>query len=84
METATFEELYYSKKQSNHSYTRSKSSWPLLEDETLVQLVTKFSAKKWTKIAAALNNLAHYGERVRTPRQCRERWFNHANPDMNK
>ena len=40
--------------------------------------------KKWTQIAQRFNNLAHDGDNIKSPKQCRERWFNHLNPDLQK
>lgn len=40
------------------------------------ELVLKFGAKKWSAIAAQLPG--------RIGKQCRERWHNHLNPDINK
>jgi Myb-like DNA-binding domain len=38
--------------------------------------------KKWTKIAKAIKD--QLGIDGRTGKQCRERWHNHLNPDLNK
>jgi myb proto-oncogene protein len=42
----------------------------------VVEMVNKQGAKKWSTIAAKLNG--------RIGKQCRERWHNHLNPDINK
>ena len=42
----------------------------------VTQLVAEHGAKRWTLIAKHL--------RGRTGKQCRERWHNHLNPDINK
>uniref|UniRef100_A0A4W4F2A1 V-myb avian myeloblastosis viral oncogene homolog-like 2a n=1 Tax=Electrophorus electricus TaxID=8005 RepID=A0A4W4F2A1_ELEEL len=42
----------------------------------LMELVTKFGDKKWTRIAKYLKG--------RRGKQCRERWHNHLDPSINK
>lgn len=42
----------------------------------VVQLVHELGPKKWSKIASQLPG--------RIGKQCRERWHNHLNPDINK
>ena len=46
------------------------------EDDKVVELVAKFGPKKWTVIAHQLKG--------RIGKQCRERWHNHLNPEINK
>ena len=41
-----------------------------------MQLVLQYGPKKWTVISSFLKG--------RTGKQCRERWHNHLNPDVNK
>ena len=53
-----------------------KGPWKQSEDELIVQLVKIHGAKKWSEIASHLPG--------RIGKQCRERWFNHLNPDINK
>eukprot|EP00736_Rhodelphis_marinus_P008201 Rmarinus@m.15842 len=53
-----------------------KGPWSKEEDEIVVRLVRQFGAKKWSHIAAQLPG--------RNGKQCRERWHNHLNPDINK
>ncbi|XP_026857610.1 v-myb avian myeloblastosis viral oncogene homolog-like 2a [Electrophorus electricus] len=53
-----------------------KGSWTKEEDERLMELVTKFGDKKWTRIAKYLKG--------RRGKQCRERWHNHLDPSINK
>lgn len=43
---------------------------------SVVQLVSRFGAKKWSLIAQQLPG--------RIGKQCRERWHNHLNPEINK
>jgi hypothetical protein len=56
--------------------------WTEDEDKVLRDLLERYGTKKWQKIAATLNNLVHYGEAVRTPKACRERWVNRVNPNL--
>lgn len=53
-----------------------KGPWTKLEDETITRLVQDLGANKWSVIAKQLPG--------RIGKQCRERWFNHLNPDINK
>ncbi|EFX65325.1 hypothetical protein DAPPUDRAFT_6813, partial [Daphnia pulex] len=46
------------------------------EDDLVVQLVHRYGPKKWTQIAKHLNG--------RIGKQCRERWHNHLDPNINK
>lgn len=48
----------------------------LQEDMKIVELVKQYGAKKWTIISKHLVG--------RIGKQCRERWHNHLNPDINK
>jgi hypothetical protein len=53
-----------------------KGPWTAEEDATVIQLVKKFGTKKWSLIARQLNG--------RLGKQCRERWYNHLDPCINK
>jgi hypothetical protein len=53
-----------------------KGPWTTEEDATVVELVQKFGTKKWSLIARQLNG--------RLGKQCRERWYNHLDPSINK
>jgi hypothetical protein len=53
-----------------------RGSWTAAEDEAVVQWVTDHGAAKWTGLAALLPG--------RISKQCRERWFNHLDPAVNK
>jgi hypothetical protein len=56
--------------------TLVKGPWTAEEDRKVVELVGRLGAKKWSQIAANLPG--------RIGKQCRERWHNHLNPDINK
>ena len=53
-----------------------KGPWTPEEDETVVRLVEIHGTKKWSLIARQLNG--------RLGKQCRERWYNHLDPSINK
>lgn len=53
-----------------------KGAWTDEEDQKLVELVKEHGPKKWTHIAQQLPG--------RIGKQCRERWHNHLNPEINK
>jgi hypothetical protein len=54
----------------------TKGPWTEEEDRKVVDLVQKHGAKKWSVIANFLPG--------RIGKQCRERWHNHLNPNINK
>ncbi|CAM9838475.1 unnamed protein product [Chrysoparadoxa australica] len=56
--------------------TTNKGPWTDEDDRRVIELVTHYGPKKWSQIAAQLPG--------RTGKQCRERWHNHLNPDINK
>lgn len=53
-----------------------KGPWTPEEDATVVRLVKVHGTKKWSLIARQLNG--------RLGKQCRERWYNHLDPSINK
>lgn len=53
-----------------------KGPWTKYEDQTITRLVAELGANKWSLIAKQLPG--------RIGKQCRERWFNHLNPEINK
>mmetsp|Transcript_13602 Transcript_13602/g.27405 ORF Transcript_13602/g.27405 Transcript_13602/m.27405 type:complete len:769 (+) Transcript_13602:87-2393(+) len=55
---------------------RGPVPWTREEDEQILALVAQHGAKKWSSIA---NNIVG-----RSGKQCRERWHNHLNPNINK
>ena len=67
----------HSKTSSNASIvTNNKGPWTEQEDKKLIELVEKFGAEKWAFISK------YFTDRI--GKQCRERWFNHLNPSVNK
>ena len=53
-----------------------KGPWTKKEDTTLSNIVFKYGAKNWSRLANYLPG--------RLGKQCRERWFNHLNPRVSK
>lgn len=53
-----------------------KGPWTKEEDESVIELVAKYGVKSWSHIAHQLKG--------RLGKQCRERWYNHLSPDINK
>jgi Myb-like DNA-binding domain len=53
-----------------------KGPWTLEEDTVVIDLVEQFGTKKWSHIARQLNG--------RLGKQCRERWYNHLDPNIKK
>ncbi|OHS92968.1 Myb-like DNA-binding domain containing protein [Tritrichomonas foetus] len=53
-----------------------KGSWTRQEDEVIINFVRIYGCKSWTKLANMLPG--------RIGKQCRERWLNHLNPDLNR
>ena len=60
----------------------NKSLWSDEEDALLAQLVTIHGTKQWKVIANELNRKTEDGNR--TGKQCRERWLNYVNPEINR
>lgn len=53
-----------------------KGPWTQEEDDCVINLVATYGVKSWSFIARQLKG--------RLGKQCRERWYNHLNPDINK
>lgn len=53
-----------------------KGPWTEEEDKKVIELVEQFGAERWSYIASFLPG--------RIGKQCRERWFNHLSPNVNK
>ncbi|RWR76736.1 myb-related protein B [Cinnamomum micranthum f. kanehirae] len=53
-----------------------KGPWTQEEDDKIVELVSKYGARKWADIAKSVPG--------RIGKQCRERWHNHLNPTIKK
>ena len=55
---------------------RVKGPWTKEEDMKLIELVNKFGPEKWSNISSYLPG--------RLGKQCRERWYNHLDPEVRK
>ncbi|KAL6544296.1 hypothetical protein OROGR_010793 [Orobanche gracilis] len=53
-----------------------KGPWSKEEDEIIIEMVKTYGPKKWSTISQHLPG--------RIGKQCRERWHNHLNPNINK
>ena len=53
-----------------------KSPWTQDEDQLIKQLVMEYGPRNWTKIASRIPD--------RHGKQCRQRWYNHLDPSINK
>ena len=58
------------------SNVQGKGPWTEEEDKLLIDLVEKHGAERWSFISS------FFPERI--GKQCRERWFNHLNPEVKK
>lgn len=58
--------------------------WLQNEDDYLVKLIGVLQPKKWTYIAKEFNKALYDNKTIKTPKQCRERWHNHLNPELKK
>ena len=56
--------------------------WTAAEDNAIRELVAKFGIKSWSIISERV--ALEYGIAGRSGKQCRERWHNHLDPNINK
>jgi hypothetical protein len=63
---------------------KARNSWTEDEDATLLSEALKRGPQNWSAIAKAINSKCHNAVQVRIGKQCRERWFNHLNPELSK
>ncbi|MCQ2816130.1 MAG: hypothetical protein MJ252_02580 [archaeon] len=54
----------------------NRGPWTEEEDKKLINLVERYGPSKWTTLATFFDG--------RIGKQCRERWFNHLNPEVKK
>ena len=55
--------------------------WNHIEDQKLIELVNQFGTKQWGLIAKEINRINENSSRK--GKHCRERWYNHLNPEIN-
>jgi hypothetical protein len=61
---------------NDEDYNDDRRPWTREEDNKVMALVALHGTKKWSIVGNALPG--------RTGKQCRERWHNHLNPNINK
>lgn len=66
----------------NKTGTLRPGIWSALEDEILLEMTKK--ASTWGKTAKAINQKVHDGLAIRSGKQCKERWNNYLNPEINR
>jgi Myb-like DNA-binding domain len=59
------------------------TSWNCEEDRILTELIKENGAKNWVDIAEKLKSLVT-NSNIKKAKQCRERWFNKLNPEINR
>lgn len=57
--------------------------WSELEENRLGELVATLGTKQWVSVSGILNDEFHAGESIRKGKNCRERWHNHLDPNLN-
>lgn len=63
---------------------QSRQTWMPVEDEFIKNLVEKRGPRQWAVVAKELNKAVHKGVPVRQGKQCRERYYNHLDPNLRK
>ena len=63
--------------------TLRPGTWSESEDSLLDSLIQE-GTKRWGEIANILNTNIHKGHKIRTGKQCKERWNNHIDPSIKK
>lgn len=79
----TAEQIMAKVNEVNKSGTLRPGIWSAREDELLVGIIKK-GIEKWGQLANVLNKEIHTGLKVRTGKQCKERWNNYLNPQVNR
>lgn len=67
----------------SQSGTLRPGIWAVQEDELLVKLINK-GGEKWGHISNILNRDIHNNLKIRSGKQCKERWNNYLNPNVNR
>ncbi|OMJ91122.1 hypothetical protein SteCoe_6386 [Stentor coeruleus] len=60
------------------------TSWTPDEDKILASIVILKNKKTWSAISKEINNKVHNYMNIRNGKQCRERWANHLDPNLNR
>ena len=65
------------------AYSRSRKGWTHEEEATLAQIVIEDGCRRWTTIAVLMTERMG-GSYKYKPKQVRERFVNHVDPDLNR
>ena len=68
----------------NWERLQCRQIWQVSEDEALRGIVSENGPRGWSRIAKELNVRVHKGMPVRQGKQCRERYYNHIDPQLVK
>ena len=79
----TPEQVMIKVKEINTNGTMRPGKWSQPEDDMLRELVQRHQ-DKWGKIANVLNFEIHGRIPIRNSKNCKERWNNYLNPDINR
>lgn len=61
-----------------------RQTWTVEEDKALENLTNLQGTRAWASISKEINKLFHNNKSFRKGKQCRERYFNHINPNLKK
>lgn len=64
-------------------YGSIKGAWTPDEDQKITEWVRTHGAKSWPKLVCTHFQNPDTGVPIRTGKQCRERWYNHLDPNPN-
>lgn len=79
-------QVFSSEVQANTCHTKygaRSMAWQVDEDQLLLTTIKEKGPKNWSKVSKLINYEVHNGIQLRKGKHCRERWFNHLNPDLN-
>lgn len=79
----TPEQIMVKVNEISKSGTLRPGIWSQTEDDLLISVLRK-GIEKWGQIANLLNKEIHKGLKIRTGKQCKERWNNYINPEINR
>lgn len=77
------EQVMMKVKEINANGTLRPGKWSQIEDEMLTNLISHHG-NKWGQIASQLNSEIHNRISIRNSKNCKERWNNYLNPDINR
>lgn len=79
----TPEQIMIKVNEIHQSGTLRPGIWSTPEDDLLVKLINK-GGEKWGQISNILNKEIHNNLKIRSGKQCKERWNNYLNPNVNR